>query len=78
MDIYGERSLKSELKSLAKESNVTVNFYGKLSNKELIEIYEKYKYYVTTSNFEEILNLLWKHCKQVVLFLLKTIQIIKS
>jgi len=52
LDIYGEGSLKSELKSLAKESNATVNFYGKLSNKELIKIYEKYKYYVTTSNFE--------------------------
>lgn len=52
LDIYGEGSLRKELESLAEQNNVKVNFYGKLSNAKLIETYEKYKYYISTSNFE--------------------------
>ena len=45
LDIYGEGSMKQKLKVLAKEHNVKINFYGNLSNVNLIEVYKNYKYY---------------------------------
>ena len=52
IDLYGEGSLKSELKKLAEENNVKVNFLGVLPYSELQEVYSKYKIFVSTSFFE--------------------------
>ena len=52
VDIYGEGSLKQELISLSKNLNISLNIYNNIENDELINIYKKYKYFVSSSNFE--------------------------
>ena len=52
IDLYGDGSLKNQLKRLAKENNVKVNFLGVLPFSELKEIYIKYKIFISTSLFE--------------------------
>lgn len=52
IDIVGEGSEYNELKSLAREKNVKLNFLGKFNNSDLKKLYEKYMFYVSTSLFE--------------------------
>lgn len=52
VDIVGEGSEMSKLKQYAKIMNVKVNFLGNLNHHKLEELYKKYKYYVSTSNYE--------------------------
>lgn len=52
IDVVGSGSEKNNLSILAKELNVNLNFIGQLNNKELNELYKKYKFYITTSNYE--------------------------
>jgi len=52
LDIVGEGSLKESLQKLAKENSVEVNFLGIVDNENLMLMYQKYKYYISTSGFE--------------------------
>tara|TARA_B100000427_G_scaffold329220_1_gene344545 strand:+ start:31 stop:1143 length:1113 start_codon:yes stop_codon:yes gene_type:complete len=52
IDIYGEGSLKQELINLAKSLNIALTIYDNIENDNLLNIYKKYKYFVSTSNFE--------------------------
>ena len=52
IDLVGEGSLKTELRNFAKLQNTKVNFLGKLSNEEIINLLSQYKYYISTSIFE--------------------------
>ena len=52
IDLVGEGSLKNELKDYATIQNTKVNFLGKLSNEEIINMLSQYKYYISTSIFE--------------------------
>ena len=52
IDIVGEGSEYNDLKALAKEKNVQLNFLGKFNNMELKKLYQKYIFYVSTSLFE--------------------------
>ena len=36
----------------AKKQNVAINLVGSLSNEELLKLYQKYKYFISTSLFE--------------------------
>jgi glycosyltransferase involved in cell wall biosynthesis len=52
IDIVGSGTLKNELKNYAIEKKTKINFLGKLTNEEIIEMLPKYKYYITTSKYE--------------------------
>jgi len=52
LDLVGEGSLKNELKSFAKKEDVKINFLGIVENTELINLYSKYKYFISTSSYE--------------------------
>ncbi len=52
IDLVGEGSLKNELKNYASIQNTKVNFLGKISNEEIINLLSQYKYYISTSIFE--------------------------
>tara|TARA_B110000003_G_scaffold274792_1_gene315636 strand:- start:6339 stop:7457 length:1119 start_codon:yes stop_codon:yes gene_type:complete len=52
IDIYGTGPDKKDLVNLAKSLNVNLNFFGKIDHSELIKIYNKYIYFVTSSMFE--------------------------
>ena len=52
LDIYGEGSLKNELKKLSQELNVTVNFLGIVNNETLVEKLQNYKFYISSSVYE--------------------------
>lgn len=52
LDIIGEGSEKENLKILAKEKNVKVNFLDKVGYFELNELFQKYKYFVLPSLYE--------------------------
>jgi len=52
LDIYGSGELEVELRDFVLVNNVTVNFYGVRSNKELAKIYNKYRYYILPSIVE--------------------------
>ena len=52
IDIYGSGSKKKELKKLAFKNNLTVNFFGNVENKDLLNIYSKYKFLLVASKFE--------------------------
>ncbi len=52
IDIYGEGSLKQELLHLSKSLNITLKIYDNIENDDLLNIYNKYKYFVSSSNFE--------------------------
>ena len=52
IDLYGVGSLQTELKELAKEKRVKVNFLGVLPFSELKKVYNDYKFFISTSYFE--------------------------
>ena len=52
IDIYGSGSKKKELENLAFKNNLNVNFFGNVENKDLLNIYSKYKYLLISSKFE--------------------------
>lgn len=52
LDIVGEGSLKADLKNFAKSKSVEVNFLGNLAFSELMSLYKKYTFYISTSKFE--------------------------
>ncbi len=52
IDIYGDGSLLDELKDLSSKLNVKANFHGTLKYKDLKNIYQQYKIFVSTSLFE--------------------------
>ena len=52
IDIVGEGSLKGDLINISKNNNVKVNFLGQIENNELQNIYSKYLFFISTSNFE--------------------------
>ena len=52
IDLYGEGSLKNELKRIADKNNVKVNFLGVLPYSELKKIYSNYKIFISTSFYE--------------------------
>jgi len=52
IDLIGEGSLKSKIDLYAKENNVKVNFYDKLSNSEVLSLLPNYKFFISTSDYE--------------------------
>ena len=52
LDIIGEGTKKEELKKLAKENRVKINFLGRMSYFELQEIYKNYRIFILPSLFE--------------------------
>ena len=52
IDIVGEGIQKKELQILAAQKKVEINFLGKLNHSELQKLFQKYKYYISTSLFE--------------------------
>ena len=52
LDIVGSGSKKSELIELANNLSIKVNFLGVIKNEDLLELYNQYKYFVSTSKFE--------------------------
>ncbi len=51
-DIAGTGDQKESLELLAKEKKVKINFLGNLSHSDLLNQYQKYKYFISTSSFE--------------------------
>ncbi len=52
IDIVGNGPDKNNLVNQAKKHNVTINLLGNLSNKELLKLYQQYKFFISTSLFE--------------------------
>ena len=52
LDIVGEGPLIQKLKKYSKDNNLRVNFFGKISNEELLDLYQSYAFFVTASSFE--------------------------
>jgi len=52
LDIVGEGPLVQKLKNYSKDNNLRVNFLGKISNEELLDLYQSYAFFVTASSFE--------------------------
>ena len=52
IDIVGTGHLENSLMLLAKENNVSINLLGNVQHDELMELYTKYKIYISTSSFE--------------------------
>jgi len=52
IDIYGEGSLKQELINLSKSLNISLKIHDNIENDDLLDIYKKYKYFVSSSDFE--------------------------
>ena len=52
LDIYGQGELRNNLEKFAKEKKASVNFMSTVPNKELVNIYNSYKYYILPSFFE--------------------------
>ena len=52
LDIYGVGDIKEELYSLKKNINSDVEFFGKIPNNSLPEVYNKYQFYIIPSFFE--------------------------
>ena len=52
IDIVGSGSLKELLKKEAIENNLSVNFLGNLDHIDLMELYGKYKVFITSSLYE--------------------------
>lgn len=82
VDIYGDGSLLNELKALSSDLNLKVNFQGTLNYKELKNIYQKYKIFVSTSLFEgnpkSTLEAMSAGCVPVVSEIPNNIEIIKK
>ena len=52
LDIVGTGPDVEKLIDQAKKQSVTVNLIGSLNNEELLKLYQKYKYFISTSLFE--------------------------
>ena len=52
IDIVGNGPEKDNLVTLAKKYNVTINLLGNLSNRKLLKLYQRYKFFISTSLFE--------------------------
>ena len=52
LDIVGAGSNKDSLQAMAKNCSVQINFLGILKNEDLLKLYTKYKYFVSSSLFE--------------------------
>ncbi len=52
LDIVGDGPLFQKLKNYSKDNNLRVNFFGKISNEELLDLYQSYAFFVTASSFE--------------------------
>ena len=52
INLVGDGTLKIKLEMMAKNLNCNVNFLGKMSNREVLGLIAKHKYYVLTSHYE--------------------------
>lgn len=52
LDLYGDGNLKEELELLAKKLKIDASFLGKVANKDMPKIFNKYEYYVLPSLYE--------------------------
>ena len=52
IDIVGNGPEKDELSAQAKKQNVKLNLLGNYENDELLKLYQKYKFFISTSLFE--------------------------
>ena len=52
LDIVGEGSEKKELIKLSNKLLTSVNFLGTIDNKDLLNLYKSYKYFISSSNYE--------------------------
>ena len=52
LDIVGTGPDVEKLSGQAKKQNVSINLIGNLNNEELLKLYQKYKYFISTSLFE--------------------------
>lgn len=52
IDVVGNGALLKELKKLANEKNTKINFIGQKSYEELINLYNNYKFYLSSSLYE--------------------------
>jgi len=52
IDIVGSGELKKSLTELSDNKKVSINFLGNIPHEELMNLYQKYKYFVSTSIFE--------------------------
>jgi len=52
IDIYGEGSMRKKIENLIKELDVQVRLKGNIENTQLLEEYQKYKYFILNSHFE--------------------------
>ena len=52
IDVVGSGSELSFLKKLAKRESLNINFIGQIDNRDLSELYKKYKYFISSSKFE--------------------------
>ena len=52
IDIVGSGELKKSLTELSDSKKVSINFLGNIPHEELMNLYQKYKYFVSTSIFE--------------------------
>lgn len=52
IDIVGSGPDKENLLAQAKKNNVNINFLGNLNNNELLNLYQDYKFFISTSLFE--------------------------
>tara|TARA_B100001250_G_scaffold99127_2_gene83290 strand:- start:11408 stop:12526 length:1119 start_codon:yes stop_codon:yes gene_type:complete len=52
LDIVGEGSERDELIKLSKKLLTKVNFLGTIDNKDLLNLYKKYKYFILASDYE--------------------------
>lgn len=52
LDIVGEGSEKERLLQLSNELSTDVNFLGTLDNKDLLNMYKQYKYFILASDYE--------------------------
>ncbi len=52
LDIYGSGERFEYLNNLAKESNVDLNIHKNVKHDDLLNIYKKYKFFISTSLFE--------------------------
>lgn len=52
LDVVGEGPELNKLLNLSKELKVKVNFLGKMNNKDLLQIYQNYKFFFSSAKFE--------------------------
>tara|TARA_B100000900_G_scaffold229336_2_gene194743 strand:+ start:1077 stop:2210 length:1134 start_codon:yes stop_codon:yes gene_type:complete len=52
LDIVGEGPLNQRLQDYSKENNLKVNFLGTINNENLLDLYQRYVFFVTASSFE--------------------------